>query len=244
MLTVAAGAATGARDFDCQRVGVPCQQACPAHTDIPGYLEAIAAGDYARAYRINLRDNVFPGVLGRVCTRPCEEVCRHGAEGLGEPVAICTSKRAAADFRDGCEPIVLERWFPDSGKRVAVAGAGPAGLAIARELARCGHAVDVFEQDDRPGGLMVQGIPLFRLPRAVVESEIEQLLATPGIRLHLGTTADPEALRRDYDAVVWATGAQQPVQVLVPANAGPSVEMADPELLALWRRVRDALPGV
>ena len=113
MLTVAAGAATGARDFDCQRVGVPCQQACPAHTDIPGYLEAIAAGDYERAYRINLCDNVFPGVLGRVCTRPCEEVCRHGAEGLGEPVAICTSKRAAADFRDGCEPIA----HPSAGYR-------------------------------------------------------------------------------------------------------------------------------
>ena len=241
MLTVAAGAATGARDFDCQRVGVPCQQACPAHTDIPGYLEAIAAGDYERAYRINLRDNVFPGVLGRVCTRPCEEVCRHGAEGLGEPVAICTSKRAAADFRDGCEPIVLERWFPDSGKRVAVAGAGPAGLAIARELARCGHAVDVFEQDDRPGGLMVQGIPLFRLPRAVVESEIEQLLATPGIRLHLGTTVDPEALRRDYDAVVWATGAQQPVPLDVPGADLPGVQHGLPFLRAANRGAKPAL---
>ena len=211
MLSVAAGKAAAPRDFDCVLVGVPCQHACPAHTDIPGYLAAIAAGDHEAAYRINLRDNVFPGVLGRVCARPCEDVCRHGKEGLGEPVAICSSKRAAADFRADSGPVVLEPLFAASGKRVAVVGAGPAGLTVARELARGGHAVDVFEQDDRPGGLMVQGIPLFRLPREVVAREIAQVLATPGIRLHLGTAPELEALKRSHDAVAWAAGVQEPV---------------------------------
>lgn len=215
MLSAAAGRAAAPRDFDCVRVGVPCLHACPAHTDIPGYLAAIAEGDHDRAYRINLRDNVFPGVLGRVCARPCEEVCRHGAEGLGEPVAICSSKRAAADFRADSGPVVLEPLFPASGKRVAVVGAGPAGLTVARELARWGHAVEVFEQDDRPGGLMVQGIPVFRLPREVVEREIAQVLAA-GVHLHLGTAPDLEALKNSHDAVVWATGVQEPVLLDLP----------------------------
>ena len=216
MLSAAAGKAAAPRDFDCARVGVPCQHACPAHTDIPGYLAAIAAGDHEAAYRINLRDNVFPGVLGRVCARPCEDVCRHGKEGLGEPVAICSSKRAAADFRADSGPVVLERLFAASGKRVAVVGAGPAGLTLARELARWGHAVDLFEQDDRPGGLMVQGIPHFRLPREVVAREIEQVLATPGLRLHLRTAPELEALKRSHDAVVWAAGVQEPVLPELP----------------------------
>lgn len=222
MLSAAAGRTAAAKDFDQVRVSVPCLHACPAHTDIPGYLAAIAAGDPDRAYRINLRDNVFPGVLGRVCTRPCEEVCRHGEEGLGDPVAICWSKRAAADFRNDRNPVVLERLFPDSGKRVAVAGAGPAGLTVARELARRGHAVEIFEQDDRPGGLMVQGIPVFRLPRAVVAEEIAQVLAT-GIRLQLGVTADLAALQRDFDAVVWATGVQEWVMPGLPGEELPGV---------------------
>lgn len=215
MLSAAAGKASAPRDFDQIRVSVPCQHACPARTDIPGYLAAIAAGDPERAYRINLRDNVFPGVLGRVCARPCEDVCRHGKDGLGEPVAICTSKRAAADFRADSGPMVLERLFPGSGKRVAVVGAGPAGLTVARELARWGHAVDVFEQDDRPGGLMVQGIPIFRLPREVVEREIEQVLAL-GVRLRLGTAPELAELQQSHDAVAWATGVQEPVMPDLP----------------------------
>lgn len=237
MLTAVAGAAGGPRDFDCVRVSVPCQQACPAHTDIPGYLQALAKGDHEQAYRINVRDNVFPGVLGRVCARPCEPVCRHGAEGLGAPVAICSSKRAAADFRAEAGPVVLDRLFADSGKRVAVVGAGPAGLAAARDLARFGHLVDIFEADDRAGGLMVQGIPVFRLPREVVEREIEQVLAT-GIRLHLGVAVKLDELLRTHAAVVWATGAQQPVQLDLPGIALEGVEHGLPFLRRVNRGER------
>ncbi len=215
MLSVVEGKACTARDFDNFRVSVPCQDACPTHTDIPGYLQAIAEGDHERAYRINLRDNVFPGVLGRVCARPCEEVCRHGVEGLGEPVAICSSKRAAADFRADSKPVVLDKIFEDSGKRVAVVGAGPAGLTVARELARFGHDVEIFEEDDQPGGLMVQGIPVFRLPRDVIQREIEQVLAT-GIRLTVCASVKLDDLLSRHDAVVWATGAQHPVRLDVP----------------------------
>jgi NADPH-dependent glutamate synthase beta subunit-like oxidoreductase/NAD-dependent dihydropyrimidine dehydrogenase PreA subunit len=240
MLSAAVGKAVTPRDFDQVRVSVPCQHACPARTDIPGYLQAIAEGDYARAYRINLRDNVFPGVLGRVCARPCEDVCRHGKEGLGEPVAICSSKRAAADFRAGSEPVVLERLFGDTGKRVAVVGAGPAGLSVARELARWGHSVEVFEQDDRPGGLMVQGIPIFRLPREVVEQEIEQVLAT-GVRLHLGAAPDLEDLKKSHDAVVWATGVQEPV---LPDLPGVNLEGVAHGLPFLRRVNRGEKPAV
>ena len=171
MLSAASGTVAAARDFDQFRVSVPCQFACPAHTDIPGHLAAIAKGDYDTAYRINLRTMYFracwPGLQ-----QPCETVCRHGREGLGESVAIRVAKRAAADFRRHTDPIILEPIFSASGKRVAVVGAGPAGLTTARELCRLGHAVDLYEKDDQPGGLMVQGIPLFRLPREIIAHEV------------------------------------------------------------------------
>ena len=126
------GIAREPKDFDWLKKNIPCQAACPAGTDIPGYLDAIAHRDFEKAYRINLRDNVFPAVLGRVCTRPCEPACRHGWEGLGEPVAICFSKRSAADFLQRKKPIVLEPLFAKTGKRIAIIGAGVAGLTAAR----------------------------------------------------------------------------------------------------------------
>jgi hypothetical protein len=161
------GAAVAPKDFHWLEQNIPCQTACPAATDIPAYLDAIYKGDPAAAYRINLRDNVFPAVLGRVCARPCEGECRHGWEGLGEPVAICFSKRSAADF-GGQQPLLLEKWFEPSGKTVAVVGAGVAGLAAARELALLGHAVTVYEKHRQPGGMLNQGIPVFRLPREII----------------------------------------------------------------------------
>ncbi|HEY8241116.1 MAG TPA: FAD-dependent oxidoreductase, partial [Kiritimatiellia bacterium] len=214
------GQADAPKDFDWVEKNIPCQAACPAHTDIPGYLAAIADGDFEKAYRINLEDNVFPAVLGRVCTRPCEPACRHGWEGLGEPVAICFSKRSAADFLKRTEPIVVEPHFPKSGKRVAVVGAGVAGLAAARELARCGHQVVVHEKYAKPGGMMVQGIPRFRLPREMVDREIEQVRRA-GVEIRCGTEVGKAELAQlvdGNDAVIIAAGTMKPNGSTVPGS--------------------------
>lgn len=214
-------------DFRWLEKNIPCQAACPASTDIPAYLAAISRGDYAEAYRINLRDNVFPAVLGRVCSRPCEPPCRHGWEGLGDPVAICSSKRAAADFTNRADSIVLPRLFPASGRRVAVVGAGVAGLAAARELARWGHEVTVYEKHSRPGGMMIQGIPRFRLPRNIVEKEIRQVEAQ-GVRIVTGTEVGPSfplaGLLKDHDAVIISAGTLKPTLPPIPGSHLQGVE--------------------
>lgn len=202
---------------------IPCQSACPAATDIPGYLEAIYQGEFAKAYEINLRDNVFPAVLGRVCSRPCEEACRHGWPGNGEPVAICFSKRSAADF-SAQAPVGLRPIFPKTDKRIAVTGAGVAGLSVARELALWGHEVTVFEQHKSPGGMLNQGIPMFRLPRAWITREITQITAL-GVDIHCGVTVGIDislaTLLADHDAVVMAAGTLRPNVLLLPgANLG------------------------
>ena len=220
-LSAAAGWIEQPKDFDWLEKNIPCQAACPAGTDIPGYLEAVAKGDYEAAYLINLRDNVFPAVLGRVCTRPCEPACRHGWEGLGEPVAICFSKRSAADFMARNEPVVLEKMFPASGKRVVVVGAGAAGLAAARELALLGHSVRVVEQHEEPGGMMVQGIPEFRLPRDLVRKEIEQIRLT-GVEIQcgfaVGRDATMDELMASSDAVIVAAGTMKADVPDLPGN--------------------------
>jgi len=206
------GFANQPKDLDWLEKNIPCQAACPAHTRIPDYLGEINRGNYDEAYLINLVDNVFPGVLGRVCSRPCEDVCRHGREGLGEPVAICFSKRAAADLGAG-KLVVLEPLYPETGKSVAIVGAGPAGLAAARELALFGHKATVFEKHSSPGGMMNQGIPEFRLPRAVIDKEIEQIRRL-GVEIRCNQTAGKdftvEELLAGYDAVVIAAGTLDP----------------------------------
>lgn len=206
-LSASGGQVSEPKDFHWLKLNIPCQAACPAGTDIPGYLEAIARGDFSGAYRINLADNVFPAALGRVCTRPCEPACRHGGEGLGEPVAICFSKRSAADFAKQDGLVILEKLFPTTGKRIAVIGAGASGLAAARDLARFGHAVTVLEKHTEPGGMMVQGIPPFRLPRELVKKEIQQIEGL-GVEIRCSVTVGGEvdALAKRYDAVILATG--------------------------------------
>ena len=144
------------RDFHWREKNIPCQKACPAETDIPAYLTAIADGDPDEAYRINLRDNIFPAVLGRVCSRPCEAACRHGWEGLGDSVAICFSKRSAADFAQQHEPVLLDPLFPPSGKRIAVVGGGVAGLAAG--IAQI-HGIGKDRDVDRDG--------VFQMPLAL-----------------------------------------------------------------------------
>lgn len=202
---------------------VPCRSACPAGTDIPAYLEAIHQDRHEDAYRINLRDNVFPGILGRVCARPCEDACRHAWPGNGEPVAICHAKRAAADLI-AAAPVVLAPLFPPSGRRVAVVGAGVAGLAAARDLALFGHAVTVYERHSHPGGMLNQGIPAFRLPRDLVEREVAQVLAQ-GVQLRCGVEVGRDlaidTLMSDHDAVVLAAGTLRPVVPRVPGADAP-----------------------
>ena len=214
------GVGSAPKDLDWLARNIPCQKACPAGTDIPAYLDAIQQGEYEGAYRINLRDNIFPGVLGRVCARPCEGECRHGWEGLGEPVAICHSKRAAADFKPQ-ESTLLAPWFPASGKRVAVIGSGVAGLAAARNLALMGHQVTVFEKYDRPGGMMNQGIPEFRLPRAVIDREVEQV-RQQGVEIRcsvaIGRDLSLRTLREQFDAVIIACGTLRPNLLNIPGK--------------------------
>jgi NADPH-dependent glutamate synthase beta subunit-like oxidoreductase/ferredoxin len=205
-----------AQDFAWLDRNIPCRTSCPAGTDIPGYLEAVYQGRYADAYRINLRDNVFPGVLGRVCSRPCEDACRHGREGNGDPVAICFSKRAAADHM-AAPPVRLEPLFAPSGRRVAVVGAGV--HAAARELALWGHRVTVFEKHARAGGMLNQGIPAFRLPRDLIDREIGQITAL-GVEVRCGVAVGKDVtldrLAADHDAVVLAAGTLRPNPIGVP----------------------------
>lgn len=206
------GFANQPKDIDWLQKNIPCQAACPAHTRIPDYLGEITRGNYDQAYFINLVDNVFPAVLGRVCSRPCEDVCRHGREGLGDPVAICFSKRAAADLGSG-KLVVLNSLYPKTGKTIAIIGAGPAGLAAARELALYGHTATVFEKHSSPGGMMNQGIPEFRLPRDVIDKEIEQIRQL-GVEIrcnqNVGTDVTVEKLLKSYDAVIIAAGTLAP----------------------------------
>ena len=214
------GEASAPKDFQWLEKNIPCQKACPASTDIPGYLDAIYRGEFEKAYRINLRDNVFPAVLGRVCARPCEAACRHGWDGLGDPVAICFSKRSAADF-GGQDSVVMDKWFPMSGKTVAVVGAGVAGLAAARQLALLGHTVTVYEKHNKPGGMMNQGIPVFRLPRDIIEKEIGQIEAL-GVKIvcnaEIGKTITLSQLAKENDAVVLAAGTLRPNLLNLPGK--------------------------
>jgi formate dehydrogenase major subunit len=214
------GVGAAPKDLDWLGHNIPCQKACPAGTDIPGYLDAIQQGEYARAYQINLHDNVFPGVLGRVCARPCEGECRHGWEGLGEAVAICHSKRAAADLQPQGLTL-LAPWFPPTGRRVAVIGSGVAGLAAARNLALLGHQVTVFEKYERPGGMMNQGIPEFRLPRDVIDREIEQV-RRQGVEIRcnvvIGRDLTLRQLREQFDAVIMACGTLRPNLLHIPGR--------------------------
>lgn len=190
-------------------VNIPCSAACPIMTDIPGYIQALMEGDYKKAYLINRMDNVLPGVLGRVCNRPCEPVCRHGRDGLGDPVAICFLKRSAADF--GMEPVKAE--IKPNGKKVCIIGSGPAGLTAANDLALNGYTVTVLEQFHQPGGMLRYGIPQFRLPYDIVAGDVKSITDL-GVEICTGERVENDAqlekLKKEYDAVILAGGCMLP----------------------------------
>ncbi|HVY05374.1 MAG TPA: FAD-dependent oxidoreductase [Burkholderiales bacterium] len=225
-LSIAAGESSAPQDLHWLAANIPCQSACPAGTDIPGYLEAIYHGQFAEAYEINLRDNVFPAVLGRVCSRPCEDACRHGWEGNGDPVAICFSKRSAADFGTS-GPVLLKPERAPTGKAIAVIGSGVAGLAAARDLALRGHGVTVFEKHTSPGGMLNQGIPAFRLPREIIDREIRQVTDI-GVKIRcgveIGGNMPLQVLARDFDAVVMAAGTLRPNLLDLPGKDLEGIE--------------------
>jgi NADPH-dependent glutamate synthase beta subunit-like oxidoreductase/ferredoxin len=187
---------------------VDCQWACPAHTPVPAYIRLIAGGRYADAYLINWRSNVFPGILGRVCDRPCEPACRRGRIDQ-EPVAICRLKRVAADLKDDIAARLPRPREPWNGRRVACIGAGPASLTVARDLALLGYRVSVFDNGHAPGGMVRTQIPKFRLPDSVIDEECGHILGL-GVELRLGHWVNSlKAMLDDpqWDAVFVGTGA-------------------------------------
>jgi len=185
---------------------VDCQWACPAHTPVPEYIRLIADQRYTDAYMINWKSNVFPGILGRTCDRPCEPACRRGRV-EEEPVAICRLKRVAADNKDDITAR-LPPVSPRNGRKVACIGAGPASLTVARDLAPLGYDVHVYDADKKAGGMIRSQIPRFRLPEEVIDEEVGYITSL-GPVMHLQQRVDSlkAILAQDYDAIFVGTGA-------------------------------------
>jgi len=198
---------------------VDCQWACPAHTPVPEYIRLIAAGRYDDAYMVNWKSNVFPGILGRTCDRPCEPACRRGRV-EEEPVAICRLKRVAADYKsDGILARVALGRAPSNGKRIACVGAGPASLTVARDLAPSGYEVTVFDSADRGGGFIRSQIPKFRLPESVIDEEIG-FITELGVqtRYNQYISSLKSLLDEGYDAVFVGSGAPRGRELDVPGR--------------------------
>jgi NADPH-dependent glutamate synthase beta subunit-like oxidoreductase/ferredoxin len=197
---------------------VDCQWACPAHTDVPEYIRLIAQGRFSDAYIENRKSNVFPGILGRVCDRPCEPACRRGRV-EDRPVAICRLKRVAADHRDDITASLPRAPQQTNGKRVALIGAGCASLTVANDLAPLGYEVTIFEALDATGGLMRTNIPQFRLPPKVLDEEIGYILDM-GVDLKMNHRIDSmkELLDEGYDAVFVGTGAPRGKNLEIPGR--------------------------
>jgi putative selenate reductase YgfK subunit len=195
----------------------PCQVACPANVDARGYIGLVAAGRYDDAFELHLEKNPIPAIIGRVCPHPCEDACRRGEE--DEPVTICWIKRFMADN------VSAERlnkvYTPPKirkGKKVAVIGAGPAGMSAAFYLAKCGYDVTVFDRFPKVGGMLTVGIPEYRLPESIVEKEVENLKRL-GVKIQLNTPFGPGGLtlddlkKQDFAAVFLGIGAHEPMEL-------------------------------
>ncbi len=197
---------------------VDCQWACPAHTNVPEYIRLIAQGRYTDAYLLNRESNVFPGILGRTCDRPCEPACRRSRLD-GKPVAICRLKRVAADHRDEVKDLLPKAPAQKNGKRIALVGAGPASLTVANDLMPLGYQVTIFEKQSQPGGLMRSNIPSFRLPEQVLGDEISYIL-NMGVEIRYNSPVESmKALLGDrFDAIFVGSGAPRGKNLDVPGR--------------------------
>jgi formate dehydrogenase (NADP+) beta subunit len=211
---------------------VDCQWACPTHTPVPEYIRLIAQGRYAAAYMLNWESNVFPGILGRVCDRPCEPACRRGRVQIGdeanpkdpsrktpEPVAICRLKRVAADYKGDIDAFMPVIPAEKNGRRIALLGAGPASLTVARDLLPLGYTCVLFEKDPRGGGLMRTNIPSFRLPASVLDEEVDRIVRF-GVEVRFGHEVKSlkSILDQDFDAVFVGTGAPKGKDLEIPGR--------------------------
>jgi NADPH-dependent glutamate synthase beta subunit-like oxidoreductase len=206
---------------------VDCQWACPAHTPVPEYIRLIAAGRYSDAYMVNWRSNVFPGILGRTCDRPCEPACRRGrveeedaTHGTKkEPVAICRLKRVAADYKDDITPHLPAPAAKKNGKRIALVGAGPASLTVARDLLPLGYACVIYDSDPRAGGMIRSQIPKFRLPEEIIDEEVGYITRLkPEMRLGQRVDSLKALLAEGYDAVFVGSGAPRGRDLDIPGR--------------------------
>jgi formate dehydrogenase beta subunit len=199
---------------------VDCQWACPAHTPVPEYIRLIAARRYTDAFMVNWYSNVFPGILGRTCDRPCEPACRRGrVEKEEEPVAICRLKRVAADNKGDIRPFLPAIPKEKNGKRIALIGAGPASLTVARDLLPFGYHCVMFDGDRKGGGMMRSQIPRFRLPESVTDEEVDLILEM-GVEAHFGEPINSlkALLAEDWDAVFVGCGAPRGRDLEIPGR--------------------------
>lgn len=198
---------------------VDCQHACPAHTPVPEYIRLIAAERYDDAYMVNWESNVFPGVLGRTCDRPCEPACRRGRLADEEPVAICRLKRVAADNKGDVSDRMPELPKVNNGKKIALIGGGPASLTVARDLAPLGYILELYDDQSKGGGFMRSQIPSFRLPEEVLDQEVNFVLDL-GVSTHFNHHVDSlqSVLDKDYDAIFVGTGAPKGRDLVIPGR--------------------------
>jgi NADPH-dependent glutamate synthase beta subunit-like oxidoreductase len=210
---------TDTRDPQYYHKVVDCQWGCPAHTNVPEYIRLIADGKFTESYMLNRESNVFPGILGRTCDRPCEPACRR-VRIEDEPVAICRLKRVAADLRDDVSELLPKAPEVKNGKRIALIGGGPASLTVANDLMPLGYEVVIFEALPKPGGLMRTNIPSFRLPVSVLEEEMDMILDM-GVEIHYNHRIDSlkELLDDEgFDAVFIGTGAPKGKELNIPGR--------------------------
>jgi NADPH-dependent glutamate synthase beta subunit-like oxidoreductase/ferredoxin len=210
---------TDTRNPDYFHKVVDCQWACPAHTPVPEYIRLIAAGRYSDAYLVNWQSNVFPGILGRTCDRPCEPACRRGRV-EEEPVAICRLKRVAADNKDDIRHRLPTAPAARNGKRIALIGAGPASLTVARDLAPLGYDIVLYDSEPKGGGMIRSQIPRFRLPEQVIDEEVGYVVGMGGIETRYGqhVSSLKAILEEGYDAVFVGTGAPRGRDLDIPGR--------------------------